>query len=98
MGAVTPQPSPALPAFDFTPENTKQLQALTEQQKAAFRRRWWFTETSELQFMLYNLSEFCLTQRLYWILSNMLADERGRCFLKTYFHGVGKSSRSYSYS
>lgn len=44
--------------------------------------------------MLYNQSEFCFTQ-LYWILSNMMVAERGRCFLKTYFHDMGKSSCSY---
>lgn len=47
--------------------------------------------------MLYNISEFCLTQKVYWILSSTMAYERGRCFLKTYFRDVGKSSCSYIY-
>ena len=46
---------------------SKQIGTLTEWQRAAaLRRTWWFTtETSELLLVPYDLSELCLTRRLW---------------------------------
>lgn len=59
---------------------SKQLGRLTEWQKAAaLKRTWWFTtELSELLVMLYDLSEFCLTQRL--LRAKALSDSLQTCW------------------